>query len=185
MGNSSPSESPPTSGKGVKDIGHWIGSRGRSRVSPIAIILEANTYKDLSILLWECSTQELDRKSPDARSQGPGEQQHPAFPRVKDVYHSKWQNQKEIWALTRLTLVTKTTLTDIFPKDIKEHEGSSHLTPWYEANFICFSVGLAHNIFNNSLLPGKKASFIQLSIQGYLSLTSSISLSLCSSFFQY
>lgn len=86
MGNSSPSESPPPTNKDGKDIGHWISSRGRPRVRPGAINLKANVYKDFSIpVLWECSTQELNRKIPDAGSQGPREQQHPAFPQVKDL----------------------------------------------------------------------------------------------------
>lgn len=86
MGNSSPSESPPPTSKDGKDIGHWVSSRWRPRVKPGAINLKANIYKDFSIhVLWECGTQELDRKIPDAGSRGLRKQQHPAFPQVKDL----------------------------------------------------------------------------------------------------
>lgn len=63
----------------------------------------------------------------------------------------------------------KTTFIDIFPKDVKGHEGKSHLTPGSKANFVCLSLVLAPNIFNNSFLPENKTSFIQQSIHDSVS----------------
>lgn len=136
-------------------------------------------------------TQKSDGKLLDAGNQGPGKQQHPAFSLVKGSITADGKIRRKSkfhkglpQILIILTLVPKSTFIDIFPKDVREHEGKSHLTPGSKANFVCLSLVLPPNTFNNSFLLEKKPSFIRHSIQDSVSNSQPHSPIVNSSFFQ-
>lgn len=181
MGNSSPSVSPPPTSKDGKDIGHWISSRGRLRVRSGAINLKANVYKDFSI---PCALgmQHTGTGQKDSRcwKSGPKRAAASSLPSGQGSITPNGKIRR------KAEFPHSPDPGDIIPRDIKGRKGSSHLAPWSEINFVCFSFVLGHNTLNNSLLPAKKASFTLLGIQGSLSTaTSAIFLWFYSSFFQY